>query len=119
MRIRYMFREPELPIICIIDKVLITAKSGAELQHRLNNVTLMPDTRYNVIDSSGATWELNTNQMYIVPTMRRKWSKKKIIQTYNGSKNRQSTGPYSEKSLSSKRFETIFSDIVALIEQPQ
>ncbi len=119
MTIRYMFRKPKFPIICILDDMLITAKSDAELQSRLNSVTLMPDTRYNTIDSSGATWELSTNQMYIAPTLRRKWSKKKIIQTYNGSRNCKNTRPYSEKSLSSKRFEVIFSDIVELIEQSQ
>jgi hypothetical protein len=119
MTIDYLYRLPEFPIICSIGDILITARSDAEFQHRLNSVTLSPDIRYNAIDASGATWELNPNQMYIVPTLRRKWSKKKIIQTYNGSKNCQSAGPYSERSLSSKRFEIVFSDIVQLIEQSQ
>lgn len=45
MTIDYLFRQPIFPIICIIDDVLITAKSGAALDLRLNNVTLTPDTR--------------------------------------------------------------------------
>ncbi len=119
MMIDYLYRKPKFPIICSIDGVLIMAKSEVEFQRRINKVDLTPDTHYNIVDSIGADWEFYTRQMYITPTMRRKWSKKRIIKTYNSSKNCQSTGPYSEKSLSSKRFEIVFSDIVELIEQSQ
>ncbi len=74
---------------------------------------------HSMVDSIGADWQFHTSKLYIVPSLKRKWSKKRIIQAYNDSKNCKSIGPYSEKSLSSKRFETVFSDIVELIEQSQ
>jgi len=49
-------------------------------------------------------------------TTKKKWFKKEIIALYNGRKNPTSNGnQYSEKSLSAKRFEKIFTDIVELL----
>ena len=116
--IDYLFRKPRFPVICIVDDWLVTAPSAASFEQRLAKIALNLDAKYNIIDSTGEHWELYSIQMYIMPTMRRKWSKKKIVQTYNQSRNCSQTGkPYAEKSLSSKRFEVIFADIVSLIEQ--
>jgi len=117
--IDFLYRIPKFPIICSIDDILIMARSAAEFQRRIAKVDLASDTHYKIVDSTGEDWDFNASKLYVIPTLRRKWSKKKIIQTYNTSKNCQSAGPYSEKSLSSKRFEVIFSDIVDLIEQTQ
>jgi hypothetical protein len=47
---------------------------------------------------------------------KKKWFKKDIIALYNGRKNPISDGnQYSDKSLSAKRFEKIFKDIVELL----
>jgi hypothetical protein len=120
MTIDYLFRLPKFPIICVIDDWLVTASSEVIFERRIANVALTPNTSYNIVDSTGEDWEFYSGQMYIVPMTRRKWSKKRIIQTYNQSRNCVQTGvTYSEKSLSSKRFEVVFGDIVALIEQSQ
>ncbi|MBN1221462.1 MAG: hypothetical protein JXM69_21255 [Anaerolineae bacterium] len=120
MKIDYLFRKPKFPVICSIGDILITAKSEAEFQRRIDKVNLTPDMSYNIVDSTGEGWEFYTNKLYIIPALRRKWSKKRLIQTYNDSQNCQSAGiTYSEKSLSSKRFEKVFADIVALVEQSQ
>jgi hypothetical protein len=117
---RYPFRKPKFPIIGLIDEWLVTAPSEALFQRRAARIRLKPDTKYSIVDSSGEDWELYPGGMYVVPSLRRTWSKKKIIQTYNQSRNCAQTGiTYSEKSLSSKRFETVFTDIVELIERTQ
>ena len=118
--IDYLYRKPKFPIICIIDNWLISASSQLIFQHRVAKVTLSPATNYSIIDSIGNDWQLYADEMYIAPTLRRKWSKKKIIQIYNQSRNYGKTDiSYSEKLLSSKRFEVIFTDIVKFIEQSQ
>lgn len=120
MTIDYLFRLPKFPIICVIGDWLVTAPSEVVFERRIANITLTPNASYSIVDSTGEDWEFYSGQMYIVPMMRRKWSKKKIIQTYNQSRNCAQTGiTYSEKSLSSKRFEVVYMDIVALIEQSQ
>jgi hypothetical protein len=49
-------------------------------------------------------------------TIKKKWFKKDIIALYNGRKNTGSDeNQYSNKSLSAKRFEIIFKDIVELL----
>lgn len=118
--IDYLFRKPKFPVIGVIDDWLVTAASEALFQRRVAKIRLEPDTKYSIIDASGEDWEFYSDKMYVVPTMRRKWSKKKIIQTYNQSRNCAQTGiTYSEKSLSSKRFEVVIGDIVELIERTQ
>ncbi len=120
MTIVYLFRKPKFPIICSVDDFFITAKSEAEFQRKIAKVELTPDARYNMVDSTGEGWEFYTNKMYVIPAVRRKWSKKRIIQAYNDSKNCRSVGiTYSDKSLSSKPFGKIHSDIIELIEQSQ
>lgn len=120
MIIDYLFRKPKFPIICAFDDFLIMAKTEAEFQRRVDKVKLTSDTHYNMVDATGEDWQFSSGKMYIMPTKRRKWSKKKIIQTYNQSRNCVQTGiTYSEKSLSSKRFEVVFEDIVELIERSQ
>jgi len=120
MKIDYLYRLPKFPIIGVIDDWLVTAPSAAVFERRLGKVTLAPDARYNIIDSTGELWDFYSSKNYIVPTMRRKWSKKKIVQTYNQSSNCTQVGEaYSEKSLSAKRFELVFADILALVERSQ
>lgn len=120
MRIDFLFRLPEFPLICDVDGFLITATSAEMFESRLDQVELKPGSHYYAIDSIANEWEFYADKLYIVPTGKRKWSKKKIVQMYNGSKNRRSLGiEYSERSLSSKRFEQVFADIVELIERLQ
>jgi hypothetical protein len=52
-------------------------------------------------------------------TAKKKWLKKEIISLYNNRENPNSGGnQYSEKSLSAKRFDKIFTDIVDLLLKP-
>ena len=118
--IDFLFRKPKFPVIAVIDDWLVTAPSEVLFQRRVAEIRLNPATKYSIVDSTGEDWEFFPDKMYVVPSLRRKWSKKKIIQTYNQSRNCAQTGiTYSEKSLSSKRFETVFTDIVELIERTQ
>jgi hypothetical protein len=118
MMIDYLFRKPKFTVICCLNDFLITAKSEAVFQRRIDQVELTPEARYSLVDSTGADWQFNASEMYVFPTAKRKWSKAKIIRAYNESQNCRTTGlTYAEKSLSSKRFEEIFSDVVELIER--
>jgi len=118
--IDYPFRKPKFPVIGIIDDWLVSAPSEALFQRRVAKIGLNRNAKYSIVDSIGEDWEFYAEGMYVVPTMRRKWSKKKIIQTYNQSRNCAQIGvTYSEKSLSSKRLEVVVGDIVELIERTQ
>lgn len=116
----YMFRKPKFPIICNIDGFLVTAGSNPLFQRRMKKQNLK-SKQYRAIDATGECWELYADQMFMTPSLlKRRWSKKEIIQMYNESKNSQEIKTkYSEKSLSNKRFEKIYSDIVELLEQCQ
>jgi hypothetical protein len=89
MTIDYLFRLPKFPIICVIDDWLVTASSEVIFERRIANVALTPNTSYHLIDSTGEDWQFNSGEMYIMPTKRRKWSKKR---TYNQSRNCTQTG---------------------------
>lgn len=118
MQIDFLFRLPQFPIIGNFDNWLILANSVAEFEHRLDPVELKPDTHYYLVDSIGNEWVFSSDKQYVMPTLKRKWSKKKIVQMYNDSQNCQSIGvKYSERSLSIKHFATVFADIVDLVER--
>lgn len=120
MEVTFAFRLPEFPIMGDIDGWLILAKSAAEFARRLDQVELKPEGRYYLVDSIGNEWVFSTDGQYVMPTLKRKWSKKKIVQMYNDSKNSEQIGvKYSERSLSIKHFATIFADIVELVERSQ
>lgn len=120
MKVDFAFRLPKFPIIGDIDGWLILAKSAAEFEQRLDRVELKPEGRYYLVDSIGNEWVFSSGEQYVMPTLKRKWSKKKIVQMYNESKNCQSIGvSYSERSLSIKHFATVFTDIVELVERSQ
>lgn len=120
MQVDFAFRLPEFPIIGDMDGWLILAKSPAEFERWLDRVELKPGSRYYLIDSVGNEWLFTVDIQYVMPTIKRKWSKKKIVQMYNDSKNSEQIGvKYSERSLSIKHFATIFADIVELVERSQ
>ncbi len=118
--IEYLFRLPIFPIICDIDGLLVSGKEDVMFQLRMEQINLKPDRNYEVVDATGANWVFNTNESYIIPTMSRKKSKMAIVTSYNSSVNCKTIGvKYSKKSLSSKRFEKIYLDIIELLEKSQ
>ncbi len=115
--ITYIFRKPKYPIICNIDGYILGAKSEASFLKQLNNVALDPDKNYDLIDISAEGWRFSPNHMAVSPlTMKKKWFKKEIISLYNNRRNSTDGNTYNDKSLSAKRFDKIFSDIIELLK---
>ena len=115
--VEYLLRKPKYPIICRIDNTLLAAKSGAELDLKLKTIGPITDGNYDVIDVAGEGWWLNTEYMVVSPIcVKKKWTKKEIIQLYNNSRYvRETEKKYSEKSLSTKRLDRIVVDVAKLI----
>ncbi|RNC67349.1 MAG: hypothetical protein ED859_15115 [Desulfuromonadales bacterium] len=112
-----IFREPKYPVICDIDGFVIAAKSEKSFVKQLSEVTIVAEKSYNLVDSTGEGWIFLPKHMSVSPlTFKKQWSKKEIIAVFNGRKNQSSEDVrYSEKSLSSKRFDRIFGELVDLL----
>ena len=98
----------------------IGAKTPKSLVTRLSVVHLDPDEFYPMVDATGEGWSLYVGGMAISPLARKKrWTKLDIIRLFNQRKNPELAGgkTYSEKSLSAKRFDRIFSDLVKLASE--
>jgi hypothetical protein len=113
----YFFRKPKYPILCGIDGFVIAARSEKTFLKQLLLADADVEKSYNLVDSTTEGWLFTPKGMMISPfTCKKSWTKKEIIALYNGRKNRADDAvAYSEKSLSSKRFDTIFQDIVTLL----
>jgi len=113
----YIFRKPKFPIVCNFDGVLVAAKSEITFTRQLDKIKIDIDKSYPLISISGEGWMFLPQHMAVSPlTAKKKWTKKEIITLYNSRKNPTSDGnQYSDKSLSAKRFEKIFTDIVELL----
>jgi hypothetical protein len=116
VNLNYLFRRPKFPIICNIDGDVLAAKSEKKFLKFISTYSFSIDSFYPVIDVSGEGWTFNPNHLVISPiTMKKKWTKKEIISMFNDRKNNSSNLIYSFKSISAKRFEKIFREIVELL----
>ena len=115
-KVSFLFRKPQFPIICDIDGHLIAAKSKTGFEKQLPTLEGFNKSEFPVIDISGEGWSFYPEHMAISPlTLKKKWFKKELIAIFNNLKNNTDNVTYSEKSLSAKRFDKIFRDIVVLL----
>ena len=116
MNVSFFFRKPKFPIICDIDGYVIAARSKSGFENQISAFENFSGSRFPVIDVSSEGWSFFPENMVISPlTLKKKWTKKEVIATFNNRKNNASDITYSEKSLSAKRFDKIFQDIVTLL----
>lgn len=115
--LNYLFRKPKYPVICDIDGYVIAAKNEKSFLKSLSEVNEDSEKTYNLLDSTAEGWAFMPKHMLVSPlTFKKQWTKKELISIFNSRKNLSSeAAQYSEKSLSSKRFERIFADNVELL----
>ncbi len=115
INIRHLFRRPVYPLLVDVDGHLIAARSEGMLAQQLSCLDLTK-SNYDVIDSTSEGWTLDVRQMAISPlTFKNRWTKLEVIRLYNERQNKkEDEEPYPTRSLSSKRFDRILSDIVEL-----
>jgi hypothetical protein len=117
--IKYLFRGPVFPIILEINGTIIGANNYEQLDNGLSSLDLPEGGYIPFVDSSGEGWALSVDQMVLSPlTVKKRWTKKEVIQLFNNSNTaKQENKKYSSKSLSSKRFDRIISELVELIRR--
>jgi hypothetical protein len=119
MEIDYFLRKPIFPLICDIEGNLLVAKSKSELIRKISKFELDNESKYDIIDITGEGWKLDCHLKVIspftFPVSKKRWSKRRLIDLYNTSHN--SDIKYSTKSLSTKRYEKVFMDLVELISK--
>jgi hypothetical protein len=115
--VHYLFRKPVFPVICEIDGFVFADNSSKSLEKWLQTIPLGVKTTYDMVDATAEGWSFMPEHMAVSPlTFKKNWTKKAVIALYNGRKNMpEPDRKYSEKSLSSKRFDQIFSEIVELL----
>jgi hypothetical protein len=114
--VSFLFRKPKFPIICDIEGYVIAAKSISGFEKQLSAYNICKGSRYPIIDITGEGWSFYPEHMAISPlTTKKKWFKKEVIAIFNNRKNNASNVTYSEKSISAKRYDKIFQDIVGLL----
>ena len=117
LKLTYFFRKPKYPLLCDIDGFVFAANSEKSFLKNLAMAIVDPEKMYDVIDSKIEGWSFLPKYMTISPlTFKKGWTKKEIIALYNGRSNKTDDSlVYSEKSLSTKRLEKVFADIVGLL----
>ncbi|MBU4262657.1 MAG: hypothetical protein KKC76_12445 [Proteobacteria bacterium] len=115
-----LFRKPKYPVIIISADKLYAAFNIKQLAKSCVDSILVDDKEktVKVIDSTGEEFWYSPENYVLAPGFFcKKWAKKRIIDTYNGSfycgKQEQM---YSTKSLSSKRLDRIMLDICNTIK---
>jgi len=115
-KIRYVFRRPRFPIVCVVADELISAGSPASFQRQIERFELESDAVLDVLDATGEGWAFHAELMVISPlALKKRWRKLEIIRLYNESQNaRRIGGTYPETVLSGRSLARIISDVAAL-----
>jgi hypothetical protein len=115
---RIMFRRPDYPVVIVSSGKLYSAfnlKQLAEICVSLTREGI--ENKPLVVDSTGNEFWYLTEEYTLSPGFfNKKWTKKKLIETFNNSSNaRESNQEYSMKSLSSKKLEKVIGDICRIL----
>jgi len=117
MELGYLFRRPIFPMLGSIEGYFIGAKRPRDLSDALAVVPINKGGCYSLVDYTGEVWSLLVDQMILSPlSFKKRQTKLEIIRLFNERRNTEAgTGRlYPETSLSSKRFDRIFSDLINL-----
>ncbi|MFP4548767.1 MAG: hypothetical protein ACLFQM_11605 [Fidelibacterota bacterium] len=112
------WRKPKYPVIIISNDGLYAAFNINQLAK--NCVASIPIDKKNyiqVIDSTGEEFWYSPGNCILSPGFSfKRWTKKKIIETFNRSQNAESKNQqYSMKSISAKRLDRIIRDICEML----
>ena len=113
-----MWRKPKYPLIVVSDKRLYSAFDIKQLAKScISSVPIENKSYIQVIDSTGSEFWYSPENYVLSPGFSlKKWTKKRIVESFNNSANaKDSLQEYSKKSLSSKRLEKIIRDICELL----
>jgi len=115
---RIMIRRPEYPVLIVSPEKLYSAFNLEELAGIC--VSLSSERSENklcLVDSTGSEfWYLLEKYTLSPGFVTKKWSKKKLIETFNNSSNaRESNQKYPMRSLSSKKLEKVILDICGIV----
>ena len=115
---KILFRSPKYPVIIISQNRLLTGYDINALSIALLSVPPPSEKIYvKVIDFTGEEFWFYPDKTYLTPGFfPKKWTKKRVIELYNNSSNaKKSNSNYPLKSLSSKKFSRIISEICELL----
>ena len=113
-----ILRKPKYPVIVVSNEKLYSAFNIKQLAKScISSLPIENKTTIQVVDSTGEEFWYSPEQYILSPGFSfKKWTKKRIIEVFNSSKNaKDSTQEYSMKSLSSKRLEKIIRDICEML----
>ena len=113
-----VFRKPKYPVLVVSDKKLFSAFNIKQLARRCMSSMPIENKNYiQVIDSTGEEFWYSPDQFVLTPGFAfKRWTKKRIVETFNSSKNAvELMQEYSMKSLSNKRLDKIVRDICELL----
>lgn len=118
MKIQYLFRKPAYPVIAEFDSKVIAGLSESMLLKEMKKIGAFKKSSYEVIDSNGKVWIFDIHELTLYPfSFKNNRTKKDLINLVNSRTNKpENESPYSVKSISSKRYETVFNDLVKILK---
>jgi len=115
---KIIFRAPKYPVIVVSSDRLYSSFNINQLADSCISSTPMRDKKIvQVIDTTGEEFWYSPEEYVLSPGFSfKKWTKKKIIETFNSSNNAKDLKKtYSIKSISSKRLDRIVKDICEML----
>lgn len=115
---RIFLRRPEYPVLIISSEKLYSAHNLKQLAEICVSLPLEgAENKIRIVDSTGSEFWYFPEQYILSPGfVTKKWTKKKLIETFNNSSNaRELNQEYSMKSLSAKKLEEVIKDLCGIL----
>lgn len=116
MALKYLFRRPDYPLIGRFGEEVYAVIDGSELTvliEKLNAIALVDCMLYDI---QGGKWDFYVSSFSLIPNMRKKISKRELIELVNMRSNRSNDSvAYSMSSMGAKSFDRIFLELAELL----
>jgi hypothetical protein len=111
----YLLRTPKFPVIVDTGHQLIAARTKAQFEKRIRNISFNGKDTVPIIDRTAEAFALYPEKEFVAPQVAiRRWTKASIIDLYN--ERRPTNAPEMEqRSLGNRSLEQIVSETVDLL----
>ena len=115
-KIQYAFRRPRFPILCAVERELLSAGSLNAFRRQIKHLDLQDAEALDIVDATGEGWSFHPKLMLVSPlTLKKRWKKIEVIRLFNESHNSRRIGTeYPEAYIPRRSLGRIIAEVAAL-----
>jgi len=103
-------------VICDFNNTVVSFADETDISKRMLQYPVVSGEYYDLIDSTGESWELSFDEDAVIsPLSLEKWTKKKLIDLCNNRDNRSDKNVYVLKNPDSKKLTVLIKELAEML----